>query len=73
MDAASGAAPGGPSEAKDVMLLCDSDTEESSDEAPELNTDTRVLKMLYSGNIMELNKQDEQHRRGKVFNRRHDC
>ena len=33
-----------------------SEIEESSDEAPEPSNETRILKMLYIGNIMELNR-----------------
>ena len=62
-----------PSEDEDLPLPeAVSETEESSDEAPEPSKETLVLKMLYSGNIMELNRQDEQQRRGKIFNHRHD-
>ena len=46
--------------------------ESDSGDKPEPNPETRVLKMLSSGDIMALNRQDEQHRRGKAFNPRHD-
>ena len=46
-----------------------SDTEESSAEETNANEETRVLKMLYRGNMEELNKGEEQVRKAKVFNR----
>lgn len=52
-------------------------TEHSSDatgnEAKEADAETRVLKMLYKGNIEELSRQDEQHKKAHVFNRKHNC
>ena len=49
-----------------------SDTEESSEEDPRADDETRVLKMLYKGNMEEVNRCEEQTRKAKVFNRRHD-
>ena len=46
-----------------------SDTEESSTAESQANDETRVLKMLYKGNMEELNKSDEQMRKGKISNR----
>jgi len=51
-------------------------TEESDDEArqdPETTAATHVLKMLYKGNLQEVNRREEQQRKGKVFNQKHDC
>ena len=50
-----------------------SDTEESSAAESQANDETRVLKMLYKGNMEELSKSEEQMRKGKIFNRpKHD-
>ena len=49
-----------------------SDTEESSEEEPdEPEEDTRVLKMLYKGNMEEVNRRVEQQRRAKVISQKH--
>ena len=42
-----------------------SDTEESSADEPRDHEDTHVLKMLYKGNIEEINRANEETRRGK--------
>ena len=50
-------------------------TEESGDERradPEVAEHQRVLKMLYEGNLAEVNRRDAQTRKAKVFNQRHD-
>ena len=52
--------------------LVASDTEESSEEEPdEPEEDTRVLKMLYKGNMEEVNRRAEQERRAKVISQKH--
>ena len=52
--------------------LVASDTEESSEEEPdEPEEDTRVLKMLYKGNMEEVNRRVEQQRRAKVISQKH--
>ena len=54
-----------------------SDTEISS-KAEELEdaatkTDTHVLKMLYKGNMEEVCRQEQQLKKARVFNRKHNC
>ena len=51
-----------------------SETEESSsgESARERKEDTRVLKMLYEGNIAEANRREEQQRKSWIANHRHD-
>ena len=49
-----------------------SDTEDSSEEDIVPDMDTRILKMLRSGNMAEVNRAEEQSRKAKVFNRKHD-
>ena len=49
-----------------------SETEESSEEdCKEPEEDTRVLKMLYRGNMEEVNKRVERERRAKVISHKH--
>ena len=53
-----------------VPLL--SQTEESSEEEEKPAVgETHVLKMLYKGNMEEMNKRVEQERKAKVFNYKH--
>ena len=39
---------------------------------PEVEEDTRILKMLYKGNLAELSRRDEKRRRAKVVGPKHD-
>ena len=57
--------------ARDVVP---SETEDSSadDVDPEDSRETHVLKMLYEGNVAEINRRDEQARKAKVYNHKHD-
>ena len=48
-----------------------SNAEERSDK--EAAADTRVLKMLYKGNMEEISRQEQQHKNAKVYNRKHNC
>ena len=50
------------------------DTEESTDEesTPEAADDTRILRMLYRGNVDEKNRHEEQRRKSCVVNARHN-
>ena len=48
-----------------------SSAEERSDK--EAAADTRVLKMLYKGNMEEISRQEQQHKKAGVFNRKHNC
>ena len=52
----------------------DEDAEASDDGVdPEAEEDTYVLKMLYKGNLAEMNRRDERQRRTKaVTNPKHD-
>ena len=52
----------------------ESDTEASSREesVPENDEDTRVLKMLYHGNLAEADRREEQQRKANVVNHKHD-
>ena len=59
-------------EKKDVPLLVASDTEDTSEEEPQADDETRVLKMLYKGNMEEVCRSEEQARKATVVNRRHD-
>ena len=45
---------------------------ESDDDRPKANPETSILKFLINGDIQTLNRQEEQQRRGKAFNPRHD-
>ncbi len=47
-----------------------SSAEEGQDDAAV--RDTRVLKMLYKGNMAEVSRQEEQSRKARVYSRRHD-
>jgi len=54
-----------------------SDTEDDEEHAekeedPEVEEATRVLKLLYKGNVAEVNRREEQERKAKVYNRKHD-
>jgi hypothetical protein len=49
-----------------------SDTEDSSEEDIVPDMDTRILKMLRSGNMAEVNRAEERTRKAKVCNRKHD-
>ena len=51
-----------------------SETEESSsrESAHERTADTRVLKMLYEGNMAEVNRREEQQRKSWITNHKHD-
>ena len=51
-----------------------SETEEDSgnESAHEQDVDTRVLRMLYKGNVAEVNRREEQQRKAKVVNHKHD-
>ena len=49
-----------------------SDTEEFNEEEPLADEDTRVLKLLYKGNIEEMNRCVEQTRKAKAVNSKHD-
>ena len=44
--------------------------QESQDEAAV--ADVRILKMLYKGNIEEVSRQEEQSKKAKIFNRKHN-
>ena len=55
-----------------ASALVASDTEGSSEEdQEEPEEDTRVLKMLYKGNMEEVNKRVEQERRARVISHKH--
>jgi len=49
-----------------------SETEESSEHETDVGGDTRVLKMLYKGNMAEVSRREEQARKATVFNRKHN-
>ena len=61
-----------PSEDEEHKMEHESDTEDSNEDEPRANDDTHVLKMLYKGNLEEMNRSNEQTRKAKVVNRRHD-
>ena len=39
----------------------------------EASADTRILKMLYKGNIEEISRQEQQSKKAAVHNKRHNC
>ena len=49
-----------------------SDTEESSADDTPIQEDIRILKMLYKGNMEEVDKSEEQLRKTRLCNRRHN-
>ena len=54
-----------------------SDTEDDEEyiekeEDPEVEEATRVFKLLYKGNVAEVSRREEQERKAKVYNRKHD-
>ncbi len=54
-----------------------SDTEKSSSAEEKIDkqadADTRVLKMLYKGNMEAISRQEQQHKNARVYNRKHNC
>ena len=49
-----------------------SDSAEEAEDK-EATADTRVLKMLYKGNMEEISRQEQQSKKAKVYNRKHNC
>ena len=50
------------------------ETQESSshESAHERDVDTRILKLLYEGNVAERDRREEQQRKSLIFNKKHD-
>ena len=47
--------------------------EADESENQEAKADTHVLKMLYKGNMEEISRQEQQSKKAKVYNRKHNC
>ena len=58
-------------EQEEATKLVDSDTEESSEEEQKPQEDTHVLRMLYKGNMEEVNRRTEQARKARVISQKH--
>ena len=56
----------------DVVAVSETEASSAGDIEPEESRETHVLKMLYEGNVAEINRRDEQARKAKVFNNKHD-
>ena len=63
--------PGG-SDGECADQLSDTEASSEDDVDAEASRETHVLKMLYAGNVAETNRRDEQARKAKIYNRKHD-
>ena len=52
--------------------VSDSEASSADEVEAEASRETHVLKMLYKGNVAEVDRREEQTRKAKVYNRKHD-
>ena len=54
------------------MAYSETEVSSADDVDPEGSRETHVLKMLYEGNVAEVSRRDEQARKAKAYNQKHD-